>query len=151
MNEIRTITEALLKTLGVEATYEERTFAEQPVLSLTTADGTLLVGNQGDRLRALNTLVRMIAEKKGYTERFTIDVNNYQHDAVLKLQETAKGLAERARTLKYDVELNPMRAFDRMIVHAALSNEPHIKTESIGEGRERRIVIKYVSSESKTV
>ncbi len=146
MNEIRTITENLLKTLGVEATYEERSFAEQPVLALTTSDGELLIGSQGDRLRALNTLVRMIAEKKGLSERFTIDVNNYQHDAVLKLQETAKMLAERARSLKYDVELNPMRAFDRMIVHAALSNEPHIKTESIGEGRERRIVIKYVEA-----
>lgn len=146
MNEIRTITEALLKTLGVEATYEERMFAEQPVLALTVSDGPLLIGSQGDRLRALNTLVRMIAEKKGLVERFTIDINNFQHDAVLKLQETAKGLAERARSLKYDVELNPMRAFDRMIVHAALSNEPNIKTESIGEGRERRIVIKYIES-----
>lgn len=146
MQEIRTITEALLKTLNIEATFEERSFAEQPVLAVATTDSQLLIGNQGDRLRALNTLVRMIAEKKGITERFMIDVNNFQHDAVVKLQDTAKMLAERARSLKYDVELNPMRPFERMIVHAALASEPHIKTESIGEGRERRIVIKYVEA-----
>lgn len=144
MKEIRTIVEEILKTLGVEADIEERSFGEQQVLALSVSDGQLLIGNQGDRLRALNTLVRMIAEKRGVNERFTLDVNNYQHDAVVKLQSTAKMLAERARSLKYDVELNPMRPFERMIVHAALSGEPQIKTESIGEGRDRRIVIKYI-------
>ncbi len=146
MNEVRTIVSDILKTFGVEAQFEERSFAEQPVLAITVADGQLLIGSQGDRLRALNTLVRMIAEKRGVTERFTVDINNYQHDAVVQLQNTAKTLAERARTLKYDVELNPMRPFERMIVHAALSTEPHIKTESIGEGRDRRIVIKYIEA-----
>jgi spoIIIJ-associated protein len=146
MNEVRTIVADILKTFGVEAQFEERAFAEQPVLAVTVADGQLLIGTQGDRLRALNTLVRMIAEKRGVTERFTIDINNYQHDAVVQLQSTAKTLAERARTLKFDVELNPMRPFERMIVHAALSTEPHIKTESIGEGRDRRIVIKYIET-----
>jgi spoIIIJ-associated protein len=146
MNEVRTIVSDILKTFGVEAQFEERSFAEQPVLAVTVADGQLLIGSQGDRLRALNTLVRMIAEKRGVTERFTVDINNYQHDAVVQLQNTAKTLAERARTLKYDVELNPMRPFERMIVHAALSTEPHIKTESIGEGRDRRIVIKYIEA-----
>ncbi|MFM2414414.1 MAG: single-stranded nucleic acid binding spoIIIJ-associated protein [Candidatus Parcubacteria bacterium] len=144
MDTVKNITESVLKTLGIEATYEERTLAEQPVLSVTTTDGALLVGANGDKLRALNTIVRMIAEKQGHEGRFTIDVNNYQHDEVTKLQGTAKMLAERARSLKYDVELNPMRPFERMVVHAALATEPHIKTESIGEGRERRIVIKYV-------
>lgn len=144
MKEVRTIVEDILKTLGIEAQIEERLFAEQQVLALTVSDGQLLIGSQGDRLRALNTLVRMIAEKRGVTERFTLDVNNFQHDAVVSLQSTAKMLAERARSLKYDVELNPMRPFERMIVHAALSGEPHIKTESIGEGRDRRIVIKYI-------
>lgn len=147
MNEVRTIVSDILKTFGVEeAQFEERSFAEQLVLAVTVADGQLLIGSQGDRLRALNTLVRMIAEKRGVTERFTVDINNYQHDAVVQLQNTAKTLAERARTLKYDVELNPMRPFERMIVHAALSAEPHIKTESIGEGRDRRIVIKYIEA-----
>ncbi len=146
MKEVRTIVEEILTALGVEAQLEERLFNEQHVLAVTVPDGAMLIGTQGDRLRALNTLVRMIAEKRGVTERFTVDVNNHQHDAVVQLQSTAKMLAERARSLKYDVELNPMRPFERMIVHAALTNEPNIKTESIGEGRDRRIVIKYIPS-----
>lgn len=144
MKEVRTIVEEMLKALGVEGQIEERSFGEQHVVAITIADGQVLIGSQGDRLRAFNTLIRMIAEKRGISERFTVDVNNHQHDAVLKLQSTAKMLAERARSLKYDVELNPMRPFERMIVHAALSGEPNIKTESIGEGRDRRIVIKYI-------
>jgi spoIIIJ-associated protein len=146
MDTVKHITETLLQTLGIEATFEERTLADQPVLAVNTVDGSLLIGPNGDRLRALNAVVRMIAEKQGHVGKFTIDVNNHHHEEVIKLQGTAKMLAERARTLKYDVELNPMRAFERMIIHAALAEEPHVKTESIGEGRERRIVIKYVES-----
>jgi spoIIIJ-associated protein len=144
MEQVLTITKDLLQALGVSAEYEVTQFAEQKIVSVTVADGPMLIGTNGDRVRALNTLVRMIAEKKGVTERFTVDVNKHQQEEVAKLQHTARELAERARTLKYDVELNPMRPFERMVVHAALSTEPNIKTESIGEGRERRIVIKYV-------
>jgi spoIIIJ-associated protein len=53
-------------------------------------------------------------------------------------------MAERARSFRYDVELSPMSAYERLIVHSALSSEPHVKTESQGEGRGRRVVIKYV-------
>ena len=52
-------------------------------------------------------------------------------------------MAERARSLQYDVELTPMSAYERLIVHTTLQNEPHVKTESQGEGYGRRIVIKY--------
>jgi spoIIIJ-associated protein len=146
METIQTITETLLGKLGIQATYEVSTVAEQQVLSVTVEDAALLIGAQGDRLRSLNTIVRMIAEKNGFTDRFSIDVNNYQRAEVEKLQRTAKMLAGRARSLKYDVEMNPMRPFDRMIVHAALTNEPNIKTESVGVGRERRVVIKYIEN-----
>lgn len=55
-------------------------------------------------------------------------------------------LAERARTFKHDVEMSPMSPYDRLIVHASLTGLPDIKTESLGEGQVRHIVIKYTGA-----
>jgi spoIIIJ-associated protein len=55
-------------------------------------------------------------------------------------------MAERARSFQYDVELTPMNAYERLIVHTVLSDSPNVKTESSGEGRNRRVVIKYAAS-----
>jgi spoIIIJ-associated protein len=54
-------------------------------------------------------------------------------------------MAERARSFQYDVELSPMSAYERLIVHTTLQNAPNVKTESLGEGRNRRVVIKYAA------
>ena len=54
-------------------------------------------------------------------------------------------MAERARAFQYDVELTPMSAYERLIIHMTLADAPNVKTESLGEGRNRRVVIKYAT------
>ena len=54
-------------------------------------------------------------------------------------------MAERARSFQYDVELSPMSAYERLIVHTTLQGAPQVKTESQGEGRNRRVVIRYTT------
>ena len=54
-------------------------------------------------------------------------------------------MAERARSFQYDVELSPMSSYERLIIHTTLSDAPNVKTESQGEGRNRRVVIKYAA------
>jgi spoIIIJ-associated protein len=144
MEQVRIITQELLTSLGIVATYEVRVAAEHPVLEVTTEQGVDLIGIQGERVRAINLLVRMLADKRQITERFSIDINGHQKAEIDKLQKMAKEIAQRSRDMKVDVELNPMRPFDRMVVHAALSGEANIKTESTGMGKDRRIVIKYI-------
>ena len=60
-----------------------------------------------------------------------------------RLKLKAKILANRARDMKANIEMDPMSSYERLIVHGILTNEPSVKTESTGEGRNRRIVIKY--------
>lgn len=76
---------------------------------------------------------------------FLVDVNGYRTQKIKDLQSKALMMAERARSLQYDVELSPMSAYERLIVHTTLQDAPNIKTESQGEGRNRRVVIKYSS------
>jgi len=58
--------------------------------------------------------------------------------------ELAKAAARKSLAEKKEISLPPMNAYERRIVHLELSSRPDIKTESIGEGRERYIVIRPI-------
>jgi spoIIIJ-associated protein len=126
--------------------------AGQVVFSIEAGEaGRSLIGQYGDTVHALDLLVKKIVEKKlaaneGAQEPlFLIDVNGYRTQKIKDLQSKALMMAERARSLQYDVELSPMSAYERLIVHTTLQDAPHVKTESQGEGRNRRVVIKYAA------
>ncbi|HTR18531.1 MAG TPA: R3H domain-containing nucleic acid-binding protein [Candidatus Paceibacterota bacterium] len=125
--------------------------AGQTILSIETADDPRdLIGMRGETLLAIDHLVKKIAEQgsgvpegESREELFLVDVNGYRTKQIKDLQAKALMMAERARSFQYDVELNPMSAYERLIVHTTLQNAPNVKTESQGEGRSRRVVIKY--------
>ena len=75
-----------------------------------------------------------------------IDINDFQKKRIDTIKATAHMMAERAKYFKSSVEVDPMSAFDRRIVHEFLANATDLKTESIGEGFSRRVVIKYTGS-----
>jgi predicted RNA-binding protein Jag len=75
----------------------------------------------------------------------TIDINDLQSKTDDKIKVKALRAAEEARKLKTDILLDPMSSYERMVVHSTLSDSVDITTESVGEGRERRIKIKYLS------
>lgn len=107
------------------------------------------ISRDGEGLLALNHLVRRILEGKTETEeddevRMLIDINGFQKKRVENLKAVAHMMAERARYFKSSIEVDPMPAFERRIVHEFLSTAPDIKTESSGFGRNRRVVIKYI-------
>lgn len=73
-----------------------------------------------------------------------IDINGFQKKHVENIRAIAHMMGERARYFKSSIEVNPMSAFERRIVHEFLSNATDLKTESMGIGHTRRVVIKYV-------
>jgi spoIIIJ-associated protein len=124
--------------------------AGQVIFSIETDDAKTLIGSHGDAVHALDLIVKKIIEKQaavaGVEEPlFLVDVNDYRARHIKDLQTKALMMAERARSFAYDVELNPMSSYERLIVHATLAGAPNIKTESQGEGRERRVVIRYTA------
>ncbi len=144
----------LLKAMDVAYTSIERQeIAGQMVFSIQSDDARRLIGGKGDTIHALDMLVKKMVEKKmppaaeGVAEsevpHFLVDVNDYQVKRIKDLQTKALMMAERARSFEYDVELTPMSAYERLIIHTTLQDAPNIKTESQGEGRNRRVVIKY--------
>ena len=123
--------------------------------SLSTPDGRLLTGKNGETLSALNHLARKIVEKASGIDAETakdaawniiVDVNGYQKKRVDSVKAVAHMMAERARFFKSSIEIDPMPPFERRIIHEFLSHMPDLKTESTGEGMKRRVVIKYVGN-----
>lgn len=149
-SEVKQILTGLLDTLGVSYSgVDELEVAGQKILSIKTDDARALIGGHGDTVHAIDLLVKKIIEKRFPAEgdaeapMFLIDVNDYRTRQIKDLQTKALMMAERARSFQYDVELNPMSAYERLIVHTTLQDAPNVKTESQGEGRNRRVVIKY--------
>ena len=114
-------------------------------------------GRGGEALFALNRLARRMIENKmtPTTEVETenppaleilIDINNFQKKRIESVRAVAHMMAERARYFKSNIEVDPMSAFERKIVHEFLSEAIDLKTESEGVGHSRRVVIKYVGS-----
>ncbi len=150
MQSVEDILKELLSALGV--TYsgiEKSSVAGQEIYSIRVDDARPLIGMHGDTVHALDLLTKKIYEKKNPAAEgdegpmFLVDVNDYRAKQIKDLQTKALMMAERARSFQYDVELSPMSSYERLIVHTALQGAPNVKTESQGEGRNRRVVIKY--------
>ena len=110
------------------------------------------IGHDGEALYALNHLVRRIIEtemlpvlaEENFSNNIMIDINDFQKKRVENIRAIAHMMGERARYFKSSIEVDPMSAFERRVVHEFLSNETDLKTESVGLGASRRVVIKYI-------
>ena len=138
-----------MKVSFVSVEVDEETISKQPRFKIQTKEQHALIGQNGENFSAFNHIIKKIIGKKlklGEEVRFVIDVNNYQEGMVKEIETKAKILAERSRSFKVDVEMDPMTSYERMIAHSILDGMADIKTESKGEGRSRRVVIKYIAS-----
>ena len=159
-DEIEILIKNLLDKIGISYSAVTRNkIAGQSIFAIQTDDARSLIGMHGDTIYAIDHLVKKIAEKglpqkneqEGESERhdglqFLVDVNDYRAKQIKDLETKALMMAERARSFQYDVELTPMSSYERLIIHTVLAQQPNVKTESQGEGRNRRVVIKYAAS-----
>lgn len=146
--EIKKIAEELLAAAdfeGVAALEENDGFL---VVSIQSADAPYLIGHAGENLKALQQIIRLAVYKKLLdAPRLIVDVNQYQKNRLEFLKQIAKNLAREVAAQPRSCgarELPPMNAYERRIMHMFLAEIPGIKTESVGEGEERRVVIKPV-------
>lgn len=144
-NLVITALKEILQHLGVQ--YDDITTEElggSTFFTIKTKDSGVLIGARGDGLSALNHIVKKMFESKFPRDaHYTIDVNGYNARKIKSLEDQAKLVAERARTFRYDIDMAPMSAYERMIVHSTLKNMPDIDSSSAGEGTMRHIVVRY--------
>jgi len=119
---------------------------------IETPDSSFMIGRDGETLRSLNHIVQKMIEKESSPKEESdergpslfIDINGYQKKRFDNLKTIAHMMAERARYFKSNIEVDPMPAYERRIIHMFLEGIKDIKTESEGYGPTRRVVVKYV-------
>jgi spoIIIJ-associated protein len=128
-------------------------------VSVKVSEPHFFISREGEGLQALNHLVRRIIETKtplssGYSPlaggkesmSVLVDINGFQKKHIENVRAIAHMMSERARYFKSNIEVDPMSAFERRVIHEFLSEATDLKTESIGTGSSRRVVIKYTGN-----
>jgi len=92
-------------------------------------------------LSAFHHLVNQFIKRRG-GEHHVVDLNYYRRERERLIAELTRAAARKAMVSHEDVELPPMNAYERRIVHMEIASHPELKTESEGVGKERHVVIK---------
>ena len=141
--QAKAILEQLLQHLGFDATVEEQRLDDGILLDVKADDAGRLIGRQGQTLSELQYLVnRLVFLLDANAPKVTLDVGNYRAQAREALVNRAKEAAEKVRRWGDIVELPPLNAFDRRIVHNALKDDPSVETHSVEvAGTDRKAII----------
>ncbi len=136
----------ILDAAGVNVTRTLRSAhdaeAGGPVIDLAGEDSGLLIGRRGQTLQSLQFLVTLIVRKKLDEDvRVVLDVENYRQRREASLRDMAAKVASRVAQTNRSITLEPMSPADRRIIHTSLAEHPEVKTESAGEGENRKVTI----------
>lgn len=134
--------EAITLPESLQTTNGEEQVTAPLAFNIQGEDLGILIGRRGQTLAALQYVVRLIInhQMKVWTP-VVIDVEGYKQRRSEALQALAVRMAEQVRLKGMPFTLEPMPAYERRIIHLALTDHPDITTESIGEGDARKVVI----------
>lgn len=135
--------EKILQLLGFDATVEEQPLEDGALLEVKTEDSGRLIGRQGQTLSDLQYITnRLLFQQDPASPKVMVDVGNYRSQAREALVKKAKEAAEKVRRWGDVVELEPLSAFDRRIVHNAIKEDPDIETHSVEvEGTDKKVIL----------
>jgi len=143
----------ILERMGIAAKVELREEEDKRVLDVVCDvedDLQRVIGRRGQVVDALQHLVgKMLIKGKGEKAEkpdgrgkpIVVDAGGYRQRHIERLEGLAARMAEKAMSTGQPVDLNPMPAHDRRIVHMALANVEGVSTRSEGEGDLRHIIV----------
>ena len=112
-------------------------------VNLKLEEPSVLIGDRGQTLADIQHLLKMIIRKKIEAPIYIdLDIQDYKKKKEEYLKDMARSFADEVILNKKEKTLDPMSAYERRIIHMALAEREGIITESIGEGDNRRIIIK---------
>ncbi|MFC1646786.1 protein jag [Patescibacteria group bacterium] len=141
---IEKITKDLLKRLEVVAEVSvDIDETEAFRVHIKTDDTGLLIGYHGQTLESFQIILGLLVSKKmGSWQKVYVNVGDYREKREEALMYVAQKAAERAISTGQPVELTQLPASERRVVHLTLSGDEKVETESVGEGKDRRLVVK---------
>lgn len=145
---VKQTTEELLNLLSITGTLgvtEDEGGVYQ--VQIDTEDQGLLIGYHGETIGALQLILNLIISHKiGEWKRVAVNIGDYREQRTEKLQLMADGIIERALAVKQPMAFPALTAGERRIIHLYLQERKDILATSEGEGINRRLVIRPVTS-----
>lgn len=150
--KVSEILENILGLLNLEGSFEVTEEEELINVSIETEDAGRLIGRQGETLSALQLLVNQILSRQIQLEgkeslkfkKVIIDVSNWRKQKQEDLSERTQKWIEQVKESGKPLELEPMPAWQRRVVHLEVEKAEGVTSESTGEGEERHLIIKKV-------
>lgn len=136
--------QGVLERMGIQADIDVNEADDKIVLEIQTSDPEVVIGRKGQVVDALQHLVSKVVYRERAGEKgkpIVVDSGGYREKHVLRLQSLAQRMGEKALATQAIVELSPMSAHDRRIVHMAIAAIPGLSSRSEGEGDDRHILV----------
>lgn len=144
LETIEKITHEFFKHLGVEAKTEISEDEQGTVhVNLESSDPGILIGYHGETLSSFQLILSMIVYRKlGEWTRILVDVGDYRQRREEQLKTLALNAAKRVKFSGESYAMSYLTPAERRLVHLILADHPEVVTESEGEGRNRRVIVK---------
>ncbi len=140
--EIKSYLQNITKLMGIDVKIEMKKRENMPLFNLLAQDASVLIGKNGKTIEALQTIThQMVNSQVGEYYKFQLDVNDYKNKKRIKLERQIKQIAKEVAKTKVEAHLEPMNAYERRLVHNALTNWTNVETHSEEEGPKRHVVI----------
>ncbi|PIS08882.1 hypothetical protein COT75_04315 [Candidatus Beckwithbacteria bacterium CG10_big_fil_rev_8_21_14_0_10_34_10] len=118
-------------------------------INVDSPEAGILIGNYGETISSIQLVLSLMLYKKlGEWQKIVLNVGDYLEKREENLKKIALNTAKRVKFSQEEVVLTYLNSAERRIIHLVLADNPDVLTESIGEGRDRRLVIK-VKTETK--
>jgi spoIIIJ-associated protein len=147
---LRAVVTRVVQTLDLDATVDVQESEEELLATVEGEDLGLLIGKHGATIDALQHVAMRIALRGGDRMQVTVDAAGYRERRAEALHRAADRAV--ADALRYDrpVELEPMRALERKVVHTYLADRTDVETHSEGDEPDRRLVVTPAGATSES-
>ncbi len=137
--------------MGAEnITFEPLSQGEATIIRMEGDGAGMLIGHRGEVMEALNYLASLVADRSGGDYRkISLDVNHYRAKREANLEALARRIGAKVARTGRGHTLEPMNPYERRIIHSTISAMEGVRSESVGEGANRRVVITCTSPNAR--
>ncbi|MDP2649909.1 MAG: KH domain-containing protein [bacterium] len=143
---IKETAEAFFDSLGIGKDFSlnfQEGEEKEVEISLNTEEGGIVIGYHGEVLEALQLVLSLILTKKlGGFVRVSLEVGGYKKNRTEFLNTLALQTKERVLAQNSEIPLLDLKSWERRIIHLILQNDKEVTSESVGEGKDRTLVVK---------
>ena len=143
--KLTTFIKEIIEKMGYELKVDVMFREENKIgIKLESASSSILIGRKGKNLDALQLLLNVYAGKLGHeSTRVILDTENYRIRREESLVRLAYTTADKVRSSKNSILLEPMNPFERRLIHTTLNDIPDIETKSEGDGLYKQVRVFY--------